>query len=70
MPRCPHCDQEIPEPPSGAELKRQRKAAGLTQRELAARLNVSHTYVCKLEKGALPVSVGIPRRWRKACGAE
>ena len=35
-----------------AEIKRLRKAAGLTQQELAERSGVSYSYLTKLESGA------------------
>jgi hypothetical protein len=39
-PRCPHCDQLLPQPPSGADLRAMRLAAGLTQRELGNKMGV------------------------------
>jgi len=38
----------------GASLKKLRIQAGLTQRELADRVNVDFTYLSKIENGALP----------------
>ena len=38
----------------GARLRELRKAAGLTLRELAEKVNVNFTYLSKIESGALP----------------
>jgi transcriptional regulator with XRE-family HTH domain len=66
MDRCPHCDQPLQPLPTGAELRRLRREAGLTQRELAERLELSHTYLSKLENGRMPMPPSMGRRWREA----
>jgi len=38
----------------GVRLRELRKQAGLTQRELADRVNVDFTYISKIESGAVP----------------
>lgn len=71
MPRCPHCDQELPaDLPTGAELRRWRLAARVTQRELARQLGVTNTFLCHIERGDMAVPVSMPRRYREALGLE
>lgn len=38
----------------GAALRQKRRAAGLTQRDLAERTNLDFSYISKLENGRLP----------------
>ncbi len=38
----------------GGKLRELRKRAGMTQRELADKVNVSFTYISKIENGAMP----------------
>ncbi|MFC1897609.1 helix-turn-helix domain-containing protein [Chloroflexota bacterium] len=38
----------------GKSLRELRKRAGLTQRDLADKVNISHTYLSKIESGAMP----------------
>lgn len=42
----------------GAEMRRHRLARGLTMRDFAKALGISHAYLCQLENGT--------RRWRLA----
>jgi transcriptional regulator with XRE-family HTH domain len=51
-------------------LRRLREAAGLTQRELAARLRVTHVAVHKSERGERRVDVAEFMDWCLACGAD
>lgn len=39
--------------PTGAEIRQSRKKAGLTQRQLAARVGVSQGLIAKIERGAV-----------------
>lgn len=41
----------------GQNVKSLRLRAGLTQREVSARANLSHSFICQIEKGRHP-SVG------------
>jgi len=46
---------EIEEPNTfGAHLRQIRRQAGLTQRELAAQVDVDYSYISKLENGQMP----------------
>jgi transcriptional regulator with XRE-family HTH domain len=45
--RVRHASVEV----NGAELREVRKAAGLTGKEAAAKVNLSHTYYLQLERG-------------------
>jgi len=47
------------------ELKRWRRAAGLTQREMAACLKLSAAYVAYLENGVRSPSPALLKRYRK-----
>ena len=51
-------------------LKRARSDAGLTQRELAARVGVPQSAVARIESGAADVRVGTLDRLLRACDAE
>lgn len=54
----------------GQEVRRARKAAGLTQAEVAARLETSPTYVTNVEAGRLNLTLGQLTRVASAIGAE
>ena len=41
---------------TGADLRHQRRRAGLTQRELAARAGLHRNTVARLERGEWPIS--------------
>ena len=61
-PGSPERDQAIEEAYafySGQILCSARKAAGLTQSELAARINSTKSYISKLEKGHINPSAGL-----------
>lgn len=51
-------------------LRQTREAAGLTQRDLGARLGVSHVFVHKSEVGERRVDVTEFIDWCVACGAD
>jgi len=51
-----------PEGVFGAELRFYREQAGMTQEELAARVNVSHDVISKIETGSRPPARGFPER--------
>lgn len=51
-------------------LKKLRKAAGLTIRELGQKLNQPHSFVYKSEFGLRRVDVTEFAVWAKACGAD
>ncbi len=50
---CPTCGQGRPVPIAGA-LRRARKAAGMTQRQIAERLDLSPQYISDIEAGRRP----------------
>lgn len=54
----------------GQEVRRARKEAGLTQAEVAARLNTSPTYVTNVEAGRLNLTLGQLARITSAIGAD
>ena len=54
----------------GQEVRRARKAADLTQAEVAARLETSPTYVTNLEAGRLNLTLGQLTRVASAIGAD
>lgn len=54
----------------GQEVRRARKAAGLTQAEVADRLQTSPTYVTNLEAGRLNLTLGQLTRVASAIGAD
>jgi transcriptional regulator with XRE-family HTH domain len=51
-----------PEGVFGGELRFYREQAGLTQEQLAARLNCSHDVISKIERGRRPPAEGFPER--------
>jgi transcriptional regulator with XRE-family HTH domain len=51
-------------------LRQLREGAGLTQRELAARLRTSHVFVHKSEVGERRVDLAEFVDWCLACGAD
>lgn len=53
----------------GQEVRRARKAAGLTQAEVADRLATSPTYVTNVEAGRLNLTLGQLTRIASALGA-
>ncbi len=53
-----------------AELLKARTDAGLTQRELATRLKVPHSWVAKVESGERRLDVIEMYRVLSACGVE
>jgi predicted transcriptional regulator len=60
---CPNCGARIV--PTPKELQEWRKANGFTQRQMAAHLNVSPSYVTYLEQGKRsPSSSVIERCWK------
>ena len=60
---CPHCNgtgQRIAPYPSGAALREERLAAGLSMRALAAGIGLSPTMLCDIENGRRRIS---QRHW-------
>jgi predicted transcriptional regulator len=63
MTRCPKCGTRIV--PTAKEMKRWRLDAGLTQREMGARLKISAAFVAYLESGKRsPSATVIARYWK------
>ncbi|MGO9682555.1 MAG: helix-turn-helix domain-containing protein [Beijerinckiaceae bacterium] len=60
---CPNCGARIV--PTPRELKKWRLAAGLTQRQIAARLKISSAHVAYLETGKRSPSASLIERYRK-----
>jgi DNA-binding XRE family transcriptional regulator len=60
---CPNCGARIV--PTSKELRQLRKAAHLTQRQIAERLKVSAAYVAYLEAGKRSPSGAVVARYRK-----
>jgi transcriptional regulator with XRE-family HTH domain len=54
----------------GQEVRRARTAAGLTQAEVAARLDTSPTYITNVEAGRLNLTLGQLTRVAAAIGAD
>ncbi|MBJ9964514.1 helix-turn-helix domain-containing protein [Burkholderia seminalis] len=52
-----------------AHLKTLRKAAGLTQAQLAERLGLDQSYLSKIERGERYVDVLFYIDWCQACGS-
>jgi DNA-binding XRE family transcriptional regulator len=53
-----------------AELRRMRQAAGFSQRELAARLRVPHSWVAKVESGERRIDLVEFCWFATACGTD
>lgn len=51
-----------------AQLRSLRSAAGLTQIDMANRLELTQSYVSKLERGEFPLDVLLWRKWCYFCG--
>jgi len=60
---CPNCGARIV--PTPRELKQWRKAADLTQRQMAARLKISAAHVAYLESGKRSRSATVIARYWK-----
>jgi len=54
----------------GQEVRRARKTAGLTQAEVAARLDTSPTYITNVEAGRVNLTLGQLTRVAAAIGAD
>lgn len=67
MAKAQHAARYRPLPPL---LRRLRESAGLTQRQLAAQLRVTHVAVHKSETGERRVDVAEFIDWCLACGAD
>src|ERR1039457_5413864 len=63
MTHCPNCGARIV--PTPKEFKQWRKAAGLTQRQMAARLKITAAHVAYLEHGKRSPSAALVKRYRK-----
>lgn len=58
------------ESPPGYLLREAREKAGLTQRDLAARLKITQQAVSQAERWDANPTVAFMRRWVEACGVE
>lgn len=54
----------------GDEIRRARKAAGLTQSELAKRLDLTTPYVSNVEAGRVNLTIGQLARFADALGSD
>lgn len=61
---------EWEEVPPGYVLREAREKAGLTQRELSARLETTQQAVSHAERWDSNPTVALMRRWAEACGAK
>lgn len=50
-------------------LKALRRSSGLTQAELAERLEIDRTTVTRIERGERRIDVSLLERWATVCGA-
>ncbi|MBN0989866.1 helix-turn-helix domain-containing protein [Amphritea pacifica] len=53
-----------------SQLLHMRKAAGLTQEQVAVLMHTKKSNICRLEKGAVAPKVDTLQRYAKACGYE
>jgi hypothetical protein len=67
MPKAQHAPSYRPVPPLLRDL---RARAGLTQRELGARLRRPQSWVHSCETGGRRIDVGEFALWCRACGAD
>ena len=56
--------------PIGEQLREARKAAGLDQNALAAKIGIGQGSVSHIEKGTRDPSIDVIERWLQACGLE
>jgi predicted transcriptional regulator len=61
--RCPNCGARLM--PTPKELKQWRQRAGLSQRQMAARLKISSAYIAYLEAGKRSPSQSVIWRYKK-----
>lgn len=66
---CNGSGQEFDHQSVGAEMRKLRLAAKLSQAKLGARMKVSAAYICDLEMGYRNWNEVLISRYRKACGA-
>lgn len=52
----------------GQFVKEARRRAGVSQRELAARVGISQPHVARIERGSVDPSFRLARRLVRACG--
>lgn len=53
---------------TGRRLAAARTLRGFTQEQLAKELGVSAAQVSRVERGEVDPSLGLARRWARACG--
>jgi len=53
-----------------SQLLHMRKAAGLTQEQVAVLMHTKKSNICRLEKGVVAPKVDTLQRYAKACGYE
>ncbi|MBE6407767.1 MAG: helix-turn-helix transcriptional regulator [Lentisphaerae bacterium] len=51
-------------------LHKARKAAGLTQKELAEKIGTKQTYIAQLERGRRNVTLATIEKYARACGKQ
>lgn len=61
---CPRCGARTLDVVTPVALKRMRRAAGVTQQELASRVGVSNTYISHIEHGRCLVSQRMLQAYR------
>lgn len=64
---CQGSGKELDHKAVGAEMKKVRNAAGLSQAALGKRMNFSSAYLCDLEQGYRNWTEALIERFRKAC---
>lgn len=67
--KCPHCGgtgHTVDPRKQGAVLRQERQSAGLSQQKIAAKMGISHNYLCDLEKGNRPLTDERCVRYRRA----
>lgn len=52
----------------GKALREHRRKAGITLRDIAARMGVGNSYICLVERGARKISLVTAKQWADAIG--
>jgi len=66
---CPTCHgkgKTIDPAKQGQRLRKEREKAGISQRKLAAEMEISHNYLSDLEAGNRPMTAGKTAAYRRA----
>ena len=68
----PAKEKEVAEARAALEIARAlyeaRKAANLTQKELAERMNTSQAFIARMERGRVNITIQTAARYASACG--